>query len=232
MNIKRFLFYYCVFAVSGLAVYLALFAPRPQGILLFVLFIPVPIFFWKRIVKTYGTHGTKFNDLTDTGGSLSKKELRNLFALVLLTSVLVSASTVVAYSKTSQPEVKSAKTSPSEIQSLTDDLNETSSQVDLIEMSNEAILREIKDLKRELSTDKEDTTGNMTEPTTTPTETIIKITSTTPIDIYEDNSYSAKVIGKSDKTMYTYTKKIDSWYQVLLPDGTEGWVSASFVTEL
>ena len=233
MNIKRFLFYYCVFAVTGLAIWLALFAPRPQGILLFVLFAPVPIFFWKRVIKSYGTTGSKFSDLSDTGGTLSKKELRNLFTLVLLTSVLVSASTVIAYSKTSHPEVKSAKTTTAEMDSLADQLNKTSSQVDLVEMSNETILREIKDLKRELSTDKEGTTeNNIPDPTTTPTETIIKITNSSPIDIYENNSYSAKVIGKSEKTMYTYTKKLDNWYQITLPDGTKGWVSASFVIEL
>lgn len=233
MNIKKFLFYYCVFAVTGLAVYMALFAPRPEGLLLFVLFIPVPLFFWKRIFKT-GAGSHAFSDLEGSGNKLSKKEFRNLFALVLTTSILISASTVVAYSKVGTPQVKSAQTSRTQIESLTDELNETSSQVDLVQMSNEAILREIKDLKRELSDDTTTTKEEDTLPDTkhTEKETMIKISSTTPIDIYEDKSYSSKVIGKSEKSIYPYTKKVDTWYLILLPNGTEGWVSASFVTEL
>lgn len=233
MNIKRLLFYYCVFVATALAVYLVLFAPRPQGILLFVLFTPVPIFFWKRVVKTYGKGGSTFSDLASPGGSLSKKELRNLFALVLLTSVLVSASTVVAYSRASKPEVESASITKSQTQSLEDELYETSSQVDLVQMSNEAILRELKDLKRELTTDTITEAENTTDTTkNVEKETMLKINTASPIDIYEDKSYSSKVIGKSEKSIYPYTQKVDTWYLILLPNGTEGWVSASFVTEL
>lgn len=54
------------------------------------------------------------------------------------------------------------------------------------------------------------------------------------VDIYEDSSYSSKVIGKLEfDKIYSFVKKSDSWYQIKLPNSQNlGWVAGRFLKEI
>lgn len=54
------------------------------------------------------------------------------------------------------------------------------------------------------------------------------------VDVYENNSYSSKVIGKIEfDKVYTYLKKEGSWYQIVLPKSeANGWVAGRFLKEV
>lgn len=54
------------------------------------------------------------------------------------------------------------------------------------------------------------------------------------IDVYENNSYSSKVVGtiEFDKA-YQYIKKDNSWYQIILSKSQiSGWVAGRFLKEI
>lgn len=54
------------------------------------------------------------------------------------------------------------------------------------------------------------------------------------VDVYESNSYSAKVIGKLEfDKVYPFLKKDGSWYQISLPNSQlNGWVAGRFLKEI
>lgn len=54
------------------------------------------------------------------------------------------------------------------------------------------------------------------------------------VEVYEENSYSTKLIGKIEfGKAYRYIKKEGSWYQIaLLKPEINGWVAARFLREI
>lgn len=54
------------------------------------------------------------------------------------------------------------------------------------------------------------------------------------VDVYENSSYSSKVIGKLEfDKVYRYLKKDGSWYQIVLPEPeANGWVAGRFLKEV
>ena len=54
------------------------------------------------------------------------------------------------------------------------------------------------------------------------------------VEVYESSSYSSKVIGKIEfDKVYSYLKKISSWYQINLPNSQlTGWVAGRFLKEV
>lgn len=54
------------------------------------------------------------------------------------------------------------------------------------------------------------------------------------VDVYESNSYSAKIINKIEfDKVYRYLKKEGSWYQIVLPKSeATGWVAGRFLKEV
>lgn len=54
------------------------------------------------------------------------------------------------------------------------------------------------------------------------------------VDVYENSSYSSKVVGKIEfDKVYQYLKKDGSWYQIVLPNlQINGWVAGRFLKEV
>ena len=53
------------------------------------------------------------------------------------------------------------------------------------------------------------------------------------VDMYEQRSFSSKVVGKLDsEKAYRYLKNEENWYLVKLTDDTKGWTSYRFVKEI
>lgn len=53
------------------------------------------------------------------------------------------------------------------------------------------------------------------------------------VDIFEDSLSSSKIVGQMEYgETYPFFESRGSWYLVKLPDGTEGWVTTTFVKEV
>ena len=52
------------------------------------------------------------------------------------------------------------------------------------------------------------------------------------IDVFQNTVSSSKIIGQIEYgETYPFFESQGNWYQIELPDGQDGWVSASFVKE-
>lgn len=105
---------------------------------------------------------------------------------------------------------------------------------------NELILKEIQNLRKDMTT----TLGNLQtkstgqEPVPTLSSSLIngmvKISSPQwkKIDVYEKASVTSKIITSiTYDTIYFYGQKNDSWYQLSLDGGQIGWVQSQFLKE-
>ena len=118
---------------------------------------------------------------------------------------------------------------------------------ELASSQDEQLLSELEDIKDELSDLKDEQltegTLGLTDEYDYSSESIL---SDTPkgsltisdskwslIDIFEDSLSYSKIVGQIEYgETYPFFESRGNWYLTKLPDGTEGWVTASFVKEV
>lgn len=68
----------------------------------------------------------------------------------------------------------------------------------------------------------------------TPTPAVSQLTTSVTINVYQDPSVSSRPLDQklNPGQNYPYTSYKDSWYQVILPNGSSGWVSSAYIKRL
>lgn len=154
--------------------------------------------------------------------------------LILYTAITSTLITVIAFltirgnseqNKKIQANIDTIKYDLEKISSYQQSLNETSQKLDSLKAeiaNNETNL--VLGTNNQASNSSQITSGFIT----------INDKKWQTIDVYENNSYSSKVVGtiEFDKA-YQYIKKDNSWYQIVLSKSQiSGWVAGRFLKEI
>lgn len=233
---QKFLFYYSLIVSSVLFINAIFLTPSPQNLFFLALFMPITLYFWL---------------LISVSKDKKKQGEENMFNWSLKLAgivLLLSALGVFAYFLAGQMDPVSKNLSAmnkayiASIDELEQKIEELTSSQD------EELLSELEDIKDELSNLKDD---QLTEGTLGLTDeyepyTSKSVSSNTSrgyltisdnrwslVDIFEDSLSSSKIVGQMEYgEKYPFFESRGSWYLIRLPDGTEGWITASFVKEV
>lgn len=121
-----------------------------------------------------------------------------------------------------------------------DSLKEELSKITAYQESSKEIVQKLDSLKSEIAAASEDAKvlgqNSQVSDNSKSTSGFVTINDKKwqTVDVYENNSYSSKVIGKIEfDKVYRYLKKEGSWYQIVLPKTeTNGWVAGRFLKEV
>ena len=120
-------------------------------------------------------------------------------------------------------------------------LKEILKRLGAIEATNDDISRQIKSLSSETLKNQDNQksleilgTSNPNQSDKTSTSAgLLEIISSQKVNVYQNSTSTSEIIGKAIyNQIYTYNKKIQGWYQIILPDLKVGWVRAQFGKEI
>jgi len=227
-NIGKFFFYYTVLGVTGLTIGSFFFLPTPYNLIQPIVLVPSLLFFWLKI--------TDPDSATESSWSgRIVVVLTVLTALMLFGYYLKSDSKAQVKALTLQVEQSNQTTEASisaELALLKQELVNMKSTRDVESAaSSSANSNDILDLLRSL---------DPVKPSATPAPVMAKIiigqvqiAGTSPINVYEQNNNSSKIIGVAEgQSVYDYYESKGKHYLIKLGETQEGWVEAENVIEM
>lgn len=233
---QKFLFYYSLIVSSVLFINAIFLTPSPQNFFFLALFMPITLYFW--LLISVSREKKKPGEEDTLNWSLK------MAGIVLLLGILG----VFGYFLAGQMDPVSKNLSAMNKVYITS-IDELEQKIEeLASSQDKQLLSEIEDIKDKLSDLKDKQLTGGTLGLTDEYEPYVSenILSNTPkgyltisdnkwslIDIFEDSLSSSKIVGQMEygKT-YPFFESRGNWYLTKLPDGTEGWVTASFVKEV
>lgn len=136
--------------------------------------------------------------------------------IVIISSILITRNVISTQSQTNQ-DILSIKSEVEKINKNLDAKDKLSGDIDKIR----AEIAQSRKNTEEVSSEKTTFLGSITVSGGYQT-----------IDVYQDTSFSANIVGNlSASNTYSYLKKDGSWYQVQVSDNLIGWVNSRFVKE-
>lgn len=212
-NYRLFLAYYTFFASLTIFAWSIFFGPKPQSLLLAILFVPIGLYFW----------------LIFSHPPQIETEEHTKIPLFILAALLISAVSLLA-SNTTRPDQKEALAKLSaQVDSLHQELAKINPPVAGPDASTAAQLRA---LKNDIINLKAASNGaNLLGDETTQAGIITTKDKSQSVNVYQEKNLSGKIIGKLEmgKT-YPFIDKSADWYLVLLA-GQQGYVASSLVKE-
>jgi len=241
--------YYTLVTSIILFIWGIFFGPKPLGLIVALLVIPSSIYFWLLILG-----------VAKIGPNASKEEVKKQdqamakVALTVLLTLFVSTGSILVYSLITINLLGIKPTSTEDIRKLSR-LDEEVSRLNKVDTTNEELVDELKDLKKEIDKIDNDKTDSIAarDPDfktiqgvsdSTVGAVTISDKSYQNVNIYETKSSSGSVIGKAKfGKNYTFLSKDEDWYLVIFTatdainpetgkDSYEGFISANFVDEL
>lgn len=236
---KKIHFYYCALSAILFSIWFVFFAPKPDGLILLVFFIPIPIFFWQNIFRAYSSNNEKAGQVNKIEG-VRRNKFTGPFFLTLFATLMISIIAIVFYTqfKNDSNNTEELALDSDKVDELTLKINQTSERLVSLESDTKYILKQINLLTEDLQDEK---SGSEVSVLGLPEgadeesfqDKLIQITGIKAVDVYENSSFSSKKIGiVENNNIYPYVKKLGEWYLITLPDSTEGWISAQYTKNL
>lgn len=161
--------------------------------------------------------------------------MQKLVRLLIIYTATISTLLLVITFLSMRGSIEQNKKAESRIDSLKEEL----SKITAYQESQKEIVQKLDSLKLELAASQDEKvlgTSNQSPDNSKVTSGFVTINDKKwqTVDVYENSSYSSKVISNMEfDKVYAFIKKTDSWYQISLPKSeTSGWVAGRFLKEV
>jgi len=242
MLYRRLLFYYSIIISTSLFLWIIFSVPKPEGFIFLLLFLPIPFHFWITITGLRKTKPKVDSSNTDTQQAPPKPKTHVRFGFFVLVMIAINTLSIFTYSLMSERQFLAEKNPDEAI----DELSDTDKKLEKIIYSledlgytNEYSLEQLDKIYAEIIENEPVVLGTTSELESildedkVATKKVIRSIAPYPLDVYERNSSSSKIVGEAEfDESYPYIKKEGNWYQITLSDSTVGWVMAQFVEEV
>ena len=232
----KFLFYYCLVVSTILFISSIFLTPTPQNFFLLVLFMPISLYFWLKVItikdKSKKTEVSTLDWSLKIAGVVLLMGMLGVFAFFLAGKTDPISQNLSAMTKIYSASIDGLRT---EIEALSSQSTESAQ-----------LLSEVEDIKDELEalrSDKmtssatlgltSDDMDNYADLGNSIGNITIADSKWSEVDVFQNTVSSSKIIGQIEYgEAYPFFESKGSWYQIELPGGQNGWVSASFVKEI
>ncbi len=233
--------YYTLLVSGGLFFWSIFLGPKPFGFLIALLMIPIGVYFWIIVLGK-----SKIKAVEYPKEAKSEAQLARL-SLVILFTILISTSSMFAFSFINTKLLAPITEAPSSVSSR---LSLIEQQVEGLsdekEESTEKILDELEDLKKTSPTEDEDSTEEALSSIDKSkllgvseakmNGVTIKSKDYSNVNVYKEKNSTSEIVGQAEfgKT-YTFLDKSGEWYLILFTNKTdtmEGFINSQFVKEV
>jgi len=226
-----FLYYYTFCATVLIFVWAFVYAPKPEGLLLVLIFTPVAAYFIVKVARRRKTADFP-EDITE------KKQpyFPPLLFLIILTTLFIAAFSAYAYLAVGNLSAKN-ESSPyqqiaNDVRQLKEDFKKFEGDKNSDNLSNSEV-SEIRDLILNVKKTKDEEVLGSYE--ASPSGQLgfvqMKNPNSGTVSFYKEKSYSSGVVGKLEPgKQYLYYKVENPWYFITTSDGKEGWANAQLLT--
>ncbi len=229
-NYLSFLYYYTFIAIVCAFIWAFFWGPKPEGLLLIVLLIPISLYFSIKISR---------RGKIEQGVPLPSKApfLPPLLSVIILTVLFVSAFSIYSYllignlaaKNSAIPSYQIAK----EVAGLKEEVKKLNSSA---KNSNDISSKEIEQIKQQIANAKASNQNLVLGENISTSSALVdsgfitvKDKSVT-VNMYEKESATSKITGTLKYGQdYLYSKKDGLWYFVMTIEGTQGWVNSQFI---
>lgn len=231
----KFLFYYSLVVSTILFIVAIFLTPIPQNFFLLVLFMPITLYFWLKVItikdKSKKTEASTLDWSLKIAGIVLLMGMLGVFAFFLASKTDPVSQNLSAMTKIYSASIDGLKTEIKQLSSQSAESAQLLSEVEDIKDELEALRSDkmTSSVTLGLTTDDMDnyadlgnSIGNVT----------ISDSKWSEVDVFQDTVSSSKIIGQIEYgETYPFYESRGSWYQIELPSGQNGWVSANFVKE-
>lgn len=231
----KFLFYYSLVVSTILFIVAIFLTPIPQNFFLLVLFMPTTLYFWLKVItikdKSKKTEASTLDWSLKIAGIVLLMGMLGVFAFFLASKTDPVSQNLSAMTKIYSASIDGLKTEIKQLSSQSAESAQLLSEVEDIKDELEALRSDkmTSSVTLGLTTDDMDnyadlgnSIGNVT----------ISDSKWSEVDVFQDTVSSSKIIGQIEYgETYPFYESRGSWYQIELPSGQNGWVSANFVKE-
>jgi len=232
----KFLFYYSLIVSTILFVVSIFLTPTPQSFFLLVLFMPITFYFWLKVIsskeKSKQSEESTLNWSLKMAGVVLLLGILGVFAFFLAGKTDPISQNLSAMTKIYLASIGELKTEVEQLASQSPESNQLLSEIEDIKDELEALRDEKTTSEATLGLTSNDT-YNLSDSGELIGNITIADSKWSTIDVFQDTVSSSRIIGQIEYgESYPFFESRGDWYQIELPGGQEGWVSASFVKEV
>ena len=198
--------------------------------------MPITFYFWLKVIsskeKSKQSEESTLNWSLKMAGIVFMLGMLGVFAFFLVGKTDPISQNLSAMTKIYLASIGELKTEVEQLASQSPESNQLLSEIEDIKDELEALRDEKTTSEATLGLTSNDT-YNLSDSGELIGNITIADSKWSTIDVFQDTVSSSRIIGQIEYgESYPFFESRGDWYQIELPGGQEGWVSASFVKEV